>query len=106
MTRQHTHLRVLELGPQGGHILGQFDGLALRLAEQPRDTLHFVLRVQRHWLVATLSQRSPVYSRGTYRLRSTHELGGLITVTPWPPGKSITYNLGSVILRSCLSPGL
>lgn len=45
--RQDTHLSVLELGPKGRHVLGQFYGLPLSLVEHPCDTLHFVLRMPR-----------------------------------------------------------
>ena len=48
-----THLGVLELGPKGCHVLGQFDGLPLCLVEHPRDTLDFILRVPRDRLVGT-----------------------------------------------------
>lgn len=37
-------LRVLELGPEGRHILGQLDGLPLGLVQHPRDALHFILQ--------------------------------------------------------------
>lgn len=68
MTWPDTHLGVLELGPKGCHVLGQFDGLALRLIEHPRDTLHFILWVPRDWLVGSsrtglsLSNRGSLYS--------------------------------------------
>ena len=68
MTWPDTHLGVLELGPEGRHVLGQFDGLALRLVEHPRDTLHFILWVPRGWLVgssrtgSSLSKRGSLYS--------------------------------------------
>lgn len=40
-------LGVLELGPKGRHVLGQFYGLPLSLVEHPCDALHFILRTPR-----------------------------------------------------------